>query len=256
MKSFIAPLTITVSFLSTHLSSAFPYGAGSCVDGPAVLGKGSPHKKADKGGSWAESGYQIVINGTNLFLEGTEENYYKGFLFRLSAKNESAARKMDLLDDYMQVSQLLESNGEMIGAPGRCGWDVCGISHTENSKKMKVGIKLKLKKGVEYKLGFTVVKEWDVWYYASRKILYDGNSILLVGVTLKSHGETLNTSASTTQSSPYSPTPTSSSNATNSNPYRASAMASAAQASSGATSASSTVLLMVFAVFLSLFFCS
>jgi hypothetical protein len=175
----IKPASIAINFLLLPSSLAFPYGAGSCVNGPAVLGYGSPHKKKDKGGSWIQGGYKIVINGTDLFLEGSDENFFKGFLFRLSTKNESAARKMDLLDDYMNVTQLLESNGEMTGSPGRCDWDVCGISHTENSKKIRVGIKLRLEKGIIYKLGFTVVKEWNEWYYASRKLLYNGDLILV-----------------------------------------------------------------------------
>lgn len=181
-------VSIAVSILILPSSLAFPYGAGSCVNGPAVLGYSSPHKITDKGGSWIQGGYKIVIDGTDLFLEGTEENFFKGFLFRLSTKDESAARKMDLLDEYRNVTQLLESNGEMTGAPGRCDWDVCGISHTENSKKVRVGIQLKLERGITYKLGFTVVKEWNEWYYASRKLLYNGDSVLVGDSLISQYG--------------------------------------------------------------------
>lgn len=241
-QSLVILFTAVVSILSPNTTSAFPFGAGSCINGPATLGPGSPHNKTNEGGSWSEGGYQITVNGTNLFLEAAGDNYFRGFLFRLSSKEESAARKMKLLDEYMDISQQMESNGEMIGAPGNCGWKVSGICHTENSNKTKVGVKLMLVKDVEYKMGFTVVKRWNEWYYASRKLVYTGDSIVLGSAT---NGTKIQNQSAAQTKSPTSP-PLS---RTNDRSNHVSTVSSAVKVTSEASSSTSqTSLLSAYAL--------
>ena len=182
--SILASLAAIVGMSAPDMASAYPNGAGSCKKGPAVLASSSPHLAADKGGTLSDGGYVLSVNGTSLFLEAEGDgNYFKGFLFRLSAKNESAVGAMKRLDGYRPISQLLESTGASVGNPATCSVDVAGICHKDSDEKTKVGVKLKLKEGVEYKMMITVVKAEHEWYFSSRKLRLSGSSIDTVGKT-------------------------------------------------------------------------
>jgi len=147
-----------------HFASAYPNGAGTCEKGPAVLNSNSPHAAEDEG-NWDASGYEVTVDGNTVTLEATgSSNFFRGFLFRLSSKDGSAADAMKRHTDFKSDSQLLESTSESIGNPATCRSDVVGISHTDNSKKTTMKVHLLLEQRVFYELELIVVKKEHLWY--------------------------------------------------------------------------------------------
>ena len=214
MKTNFSRLASCIALLSTstlRTASAYPTGAGSCEAGPAVLADISPHLASFGKGSLADGNYTTSLVGGAFILEATgKNNYFKGFLFRLSSNETSAAGEIKLLSNFTGKSQLMNSTGASpgsISAPATCAVNVTGACHNDNSEKTRMGVKLNLKGGVDYRMMITVVKSTDEWYY-SEEVL-----IISAATPAGSDADTLDASptpASTSSSSP-SPAPTASS---------------------------------------------
>ena len=152
---------------SFHIASAYPTGAGTCEDGPAVLYSTSPHLTEYGKGTLTDGGYVISwVNGTYLLEATGSGNYFKGFLLRLSSNDTSAAGAFTLISKYSNVTQLMESTYVRDIIRTSCDSTVAGVTHTENSKKTKVAVQLQLKGGSVYSMGVTVVKASSEWYYS------------------------------------------------------------------------------------------
>ena len=235
MKTNFSRLASCIALLSTsafQTASAYPTGAGSCQVGPAVLADNSPHLASFGKGSLADGNYTTSLVGGAFILEATgKNNYFKGFLFRLSSNETSAAGEIKLLSNFTGKSQLMNSTGASpgsISAPATCAVNVTGACHNDNSEKTRMGVKLNLKGGVDYRMMITVVKSTDEWYY-SEEVL-----IISAATPAGSDADTLDASptpASTSSSSP-SPAPTASSPAPSSSSPAPSSSSPAPNASS------------------------
>jgi hypothetical protein len=149
----------------------YPFGAGSCVEGPAVLGSGmSPHVTEDYVGKLIDGNYTASLNETHFLLKAKAGNYFKGFLLRLSSKQGSVAGQMQILPDYETIAKLMESTGETIGVHATCAVDVAGVTHKDSYEKTEVGVQLNLQKGLKYHLMITVVKDTHTWFYTNKTI--------------------------------------------------------------------------------------
>lgn len=163
-------LTFILVIVSLDVALAYPNGAGSCKNGPAVLDASSPHVEDDQY-KWTDSGYKISLDGNSLILEADGDgNYFRGFLLRLSDPNGAATGAMKRHDDYKNISQRLDSTGASVGEVATCAEGVVGICHTDRSKKTKMVVKMFLEKQTVYKLGVTVVKQEDEWYFTTIKL--------------------------------------------------------------------------------------
>jgi hypothetical protein len=61
-------------------SAAYPFTAGSCVEGPAAVGSGmSPLLSKDYGGRLTDGGYTAKINQTHFILKAANDSFFKGF---------------------------------------------------------------------------------------------------------------------------------------------------------------------------------
>lgn len=257
---FAALVGLIVSHV--HFASAYPNGAGTCEKGPAVLNSNSPHAAEDEG-NWDASGYEVTVDGNTVTLEATgSSNFFRGFLFRLSSKDGSAADAMKRHTDFKSDSQRLESTSESIGNPATCSSDVAGISHTDNSKKTTMKVHLLLEQGITYKLDLTVVKKEHLWYYTSLKLSLSGDNTVTIVTGSKTSSKNNSPTASPTAQETVASTATSTSatgvtstneaGATSTSEAGATSMgrdagvaakATASQASSGAVNGSPIVIL-------------
>jgi hypothetical protein len=162
---------LIVTLSSFKLSISYPFGSGSCVEGPAVLGSGmSPHVVEDYGGKLIDGNYTASLNETHFLLRAKGGSFFKGFLLRLSSKQGSAAGEMQILPEYESIAKLMESSGETIGVRATCAVDVAGVTHKDSTEKKEVGVQLNLQKGRKYHLMITVVKEEHEWFYTNKSI--------------------------------------------------------------------------------------
>jgi hypothetical protein len=156
---------------NVKLSNSYPFGAGSCVEGPAVLGSGmSPHVVEDYGGKLIDGNYTASLNETHFLLKAKGGSFFKGFLLRLSSKQGSAAGQMQILPEYESIAKLMESTGETTGVRATCAVDVAGVTHKDSTEKKEVAVQLNLQKGMRYHLMITVVKEEHEWFYTNKTI--------------------------------------------------------------------------------------
>jgi len=163
--------TLLLCILSNLKSvSSYPTGGGTCESGPAVLSPSSYHLPEDGKGTLLDGGYSTSFeNGVYTLTATGSGNFFRGFVFRLSSNDTSAAGAFELRSLYSNVTQLMESTGEGLGsisAPATCDVDVAGVTHTENSDKTKVSVRMQLKGGMKYSLMVTVVKAEHEWYYS------------------------------------------------------------------------------------------
>jgi hypothetical protein len=172
-------VAVIFTLSNVKLSISYPFGAGSCVEGPAVLGSGmSPHVVEDYGGKLVDGNYTASLNETHFFLKAKGGSFFKGFLLRLSSKQGSAAGQMQILPEYESIAKLMESTGETTGVRATCAVDVAGVTHKDSTEKKEVAVQLNLQKGMRYHLMITVVKEEHEWFYTNKSI-----SVLEVATT-------------------------------------------------------------------------
>ena len=173
-------ITLLLCILSNLKSvSSYPTGGGTCESGPAVLSPSSYHLPEDGKGTLLDGGYSTSFeNGVYTLTATGSGNFFRGFVFRLSSNDTSAAGAFELRSLYSNVTQLMESTGEGLGsisAPATCDVDVAGVTHTENSDKTKVSVRMQLKGGMKYSLMVTVVKAEHEWYYSEQ--FYEGAAV-------------------------------------------------------------------------------
>jgi len=122
----------------------------------------------------ADGGYTTsLVNGTFILEATGANNHFKGFLFRLSSNETSAAGAIELLPNFTDKSQLMKSTGAAFGsfsAPATCAVDVAGACHNDNSEKTTMEVKLNLQGGVGYTMMVTVCKSKVEWYYSEEVI--------------------------------------------------------------------------------------
>jgi hypothetical protein len=191
---------------SHHHVAAFPFGAGHCDAGKAIAngahglnGSGSlangnyelriveestattssscPSKKLKpKRSASLRTGtkYTVTLSAT----DADDGGYFRGFLIRLSGKNQDGEDAVAVSKEALIVSPDFDGVGK---DHTLCSSTVVGVTHVNASDKTSVDVILSFEQPIEALLEVTVVRNnrpmgSDLWYYDSFDIVVSDSS--------------------------------------------------------------------------------